>query len=163
IRPDLVLVDDPQTDESARSVTQCEQRERVIKRAILGLAGPGKRIAGLAAVTVIQQGDLADRLLDRDKHPQWQGERTRAAYQWPKNDALWREYVEFRKQAQRDHDGDPEAVAAACNAFYAARRAEMDEGAEVAWPERKEDGDLSALQHCWNIRADRGDAAFMSE
>ncbi len=43
IRPDLVLPDDPQTDESARSKSQCEYRESIISGAVLGLAGPEKR------------------------------------------------------------------------------------------------------------------------
>ena len=46
-RPSLVLIDDPQTDESARSPSQCANRERILAGAILGLAGPGKKIAGL--------------------------------------------------------------------------------------------------------------------
>jgi hypothetical protein len=81
IRPDLVLIDDPQTDESAASPSQCATRERTLSGAILGLAGPGKRIAGLCTVTVIRTDDLADRLLDRQKHPSWQGERTKLVYE----------------------------------------------------------------------------------
>jgi hypothetical protein len=40
----------------------------------LRLAGPGKKISGIMPYTVIRPGDMADRILDRDKHPQWQGE-----------------------------------------------------------------------------------------
>lgn len=43
IRPDLVIVDDPQTDESAHSPTQNAQREKILKGAVLGLAGPKKK------------------------------------------------------------------------------------------------------------------------
>lgn len=43
IRPDLVLVDDPQTRESANSPTQCAERRRIIYADILGLAGAGKK------------------------------------------------------------------------------------------------------------------------
>jgi hypothetical protein len=46
IRPDLILVDDPQTDASARSPSQCDTRERVLKGAILGLAGRARRSRG---------------------------------------------------------------------------------------------------------------------
>ncbi|MCK4342057.1 MAG: hypothetical protein KAY37_10080 [Phycisphaerae bacterium] len=72
VRPALVLIDDPQTDASARSPSQCAMRERILAGAILGLAGPGRKIAGLMTITVVRPGDMADRLLDRDKHPQWQ-------------------------------------------------------------------------------------------
>jgi hypothetical protein len=39
-RPDLVVIDDPQTDESAASPEQSCKRLRVLMGAILGLAGP---------------------------------------------------------------------------------------------------------------------------
>ena len=73
-RPSLVLIDDPQTDESARSPSQCANRERILAGAILGLAGPGKKIAGLMTLTVVRPDGLADRILDRAKPTQWQGE-----------------------------------------------------------------------------------------
>jgi hypothetical protein len=47
-----VLIDDPQTDESARSPSQCMTRERILAGAILGLAVPGRKIAGLMTLTV---------------------------------------------------------------------------------------------------------------
>lgn len=47
IRPDMVIVDDPQTDESARSPSQVEARESIIHGTILGLAGPKTAIAAL--------------------------------------------------------------------------------------------------------------------
>jgi phage terminase large subunit GpA-like protein len=39
----------------------------------------------------------------------------------------------------------------------------MDKGGRVAWTERKAAGDLSAIQHAWNLRIDRGEAAFNAE
>ena len=54
VRPSLVLTDDPQTDESARSLSQCETREKLVAGAILGLAGPGNKIAGLMTLTVVR-------------------------------------------------------------------------------------------------------------
>ena len=80
-RPSLVLVDDPATDEVANSPAQVAARLDVMRGAILGLAGPGKTIAGLATLTVIRPGDLADQLLDREAHPAWQGERAALVYE----------------------------------------------------------------------------------
>lgn len=51
-RPSLVVIDDPQTDESARSLSQCAARESILAGAVLGLAGPGKKIAGVMPCTV---------------------------------------------------------------------------------------------------------------
>ena len=158
IRPDLVLIDDPQTDESAASPSQCATREKILSGAILGLAGPGKRIAGLCTVTVIRTDDLADRLLDRTRHPAWQGERTKLVYEWPDADELWGQYAELRREGQRSGAGT-----GAADAFYSERQAEMDRGARVAWPARKADDELSAIQHAWNLRIDRGESAFAAE
>ena len=158
VRPSLVLIDDPQTDESAASPAQVATRERILSGAILGLAGPGAKISGLATITVIRPDDLADRLLDRARHPSWQGERTRLVYDWPTNEDLWGQYAEARRQGQRDGTGT-----AAADAFYAENREAMDAGARVAWPERKNDDELSAIQHAWNLRIDRGESAFSAE
>jgi len=158
IRPDLVLIDDPQTDESAASPSQCATRERTLSGAILGLAGPGKRIAGLCTVTVIRTDDLADRLLDRQKHPSWQGERTKLVYEWPDAEDDWSQYAELRREGQRDGTGT-----GAADEFYRQRQATMDAGSRVAWAERKAPDELSAIQHAWNLRIDRGEAAFNAE
>ena len=158
IRPDLVLIDDPQTDESAASPSQVATREKILAGAILGLSGPGKRIAGLCTVTVIRTDDLADRLLDRTRHPAWQGERTRLVYEWPDAEDLWSQYAEMRREGQRSGEGTGKA-----DAFYAERQADMDRGARVAWPARKAPDELSAIQHAWNLRIDRGESAFNAE
>ena len=158
IRPSLVLIDDPQTDESAGSPSQCSTREKILSGAILGLGGPGAKIAGLCTITVIRPDDLADRLLDRVRHPAWQGERSQLVYDWPTAEDLWLEYGELRRAGQRNGTGTAEA-----DEFYAARREEMEVGSRVAWPVRHNSDELSAIQHAWNLRIDRGDAAFFAE
>jgi hypothetical protein len=158
VRPALVLIDDPQTDESARSPSQCVTRERILAGAILGLAGPGRKIAGLMALTVVRPDDLADRILDREKHPQWQGERTKMVYAFPANEALWARYAELWREGMRADRGITEATE-----FYGANREAMDEGAVIAWPERHHPDELSAVQHAMNLRLDRGDVAFWAE
>jgi hypothetical protein len=57
LRPDFVLLDDPQTRESGESVSQCAMRERIIMGDVLGLAGPRKKIAAVMPCTV----SIADR------------------------------------------------------------------------------------------------------
>ncbi|MBX3405029.1 MAG: phage terminase large subunit family protein [Phycisphaeraceae bacterium] len=162
LRPDLVLIDDPQTDSSARSVQQCQDREQALMGAVQGLAGPGQPIAGLLACTVIRAGDLADRVLDPALHPVWQGERCRMIESFPERQDLWDRYAQVRRDAQAANFS-PEQVAAACNEFYAAHRGDMDLGARVSWEERRRAEDLSALQHAMNLRIDGGEEAFFSE
>jgi hypothetical protein len=158
IRPQLVLIDDPQTDESAGSPSQVATRERILSGAILGLGGPGVKMSGLCTITVIRPDDLADRLLDRNRHPEWQGEKSKLVYTWPDAEELWGQYAELRRQGQRDGVGTGEA-----DEFYRTHQAEMDKGSKVAWPERKNDDEISAMQHAWNLRIDRGESAFHAE
>ena len=156
-RPDLVLIDDPQTDQSARSVDQCTERERVINGAVLGLAGPDETIAAVMPCTVIRRGDLADRYLDRQLYPQWRGFRTKLLYAMPKNEDLWQEYAEVRANGLRAEDGG-----AAGNKFYKKHRKRMDAGAVASWPERFRDGELSAIQYAMNLKID-DEASFWAE
>jgi hypothetical protein len=158
VRPTIVLVDDPQTDQSAKSPSQCATREAILSGAILGLAGPGKKIAGLMTLTIVAQDDMAHRMLDRTKHPSWQGECTKMIYSWPTNVEMWAEYFDMRRQGQQEGTGT-----GASHAFYVEHREQMDAGAKVAWEARFDPNEISALQHAMNIRCDRGDAAFFAE
>jgi len=157
VRPQLVMVDDPQTTESAWSPSQSQRREAILAGDVLGMAGPGKKIAGLMACTVIRPDDMADRLLDREKHPEWQGERTKLVYSFPTNEKLWARYAEIRGDSLRN-DGDGSAA----TAFYCENREAMDAGARVAWPERHNEDELSGIQHAMNLRL-RDGAAFFAE
>jgi hypothetical protein len=157
VRPSLVVLDDPQTDESARSLSQCATREGILAGAILGLAGPGKKISGIMPCTVIRPSDMADNILSRDKHPEWNGERTKMVYAFPSDEKKWQRYGELRGESLRAH-GDIRLA----TEFYAADREAMDAGAEVAWPERFNHDELSAIQHAMNLRL-QDEAAFFAE
>lgn len=156
-RPSLVIIDDPQTDESAKSKSQCEYRERILKGAVLNLAGPSQKIAGIMPCTVIQNGDLAERILDRKENPEWQGERLKLVYQWPENEDLWSQYLEIRRE-EFENDGDGSLA----TEFYLNNREAMDVGATVAWEQRYNHDELSAIQNAYNLRA-RDEAAFYAE
>jgi hypothetical protein len=157
VRPSLVLVDDPQTDESARSEKQCRDLVGVLCGAILGLAGPGCKISGLMPCTVIAKDDMADQILNKDKHPEWQGERTKMIYSFPTNEKLWAEYEQIYRSCLKSKGDISEATE-----FYRINREPMDVGAEVAWPARHNPDELSAIQHAMNLRI-RNEAAFFAE
>ena len=146
IRPDFVLLDDPQTDESAYSPDQNRKRLRVISGAIMGLAGPGKKIAGVMPCTVIAPGDMADQVLDRKKHPEWNGERLRLLVSFPANMELWATYQDIWGESLRTT-----GTIASATEFYREHQAEMDEGAESSWPERFEPGEISGIQYAMNL------------
>lgn len=148
-RPDLVILDDPQTDESATSPGLTAKRLKTINGAVLGLAGPGRRIAAVMPCTVIAENDLADQLLDRTKFPAWQGRRGRLLYSLPDRLDLWERYAEILADDSFELFDDAHAAA---TAFYRKHRAAMDKGARAAWPERFEDHQLSAVQFALDLR-----------
>ena len=146
LRPDLVLIDDPQTDESAASPEQNRKRLRILSGTILGLAGPGVKIAGVMPCTVIRTGDMADEILNRDRHPEWNGERRKLLIAFPDNMELWEQYSEIRADSFKKYGNTELALQ-----FYDDHRSEMDAGAVVAWPERYESDERSGIQHAMNL------------
>lgn len=163
VRPDAVLIDDPQTDESARSPIQCTLRERLIKGAVQGLRGHGSSFAAVMTCTVIARNDLSDRFLDRKKHPAWRGRRAKLVLNWPKDAKLWEEYSTLWREAQEA--GDTEHKKA--TSFYRKHRKAMDEGFNVAWTDAYKRGvEISGQQHAWNLRLEfeeQFEAEFQNE
>jgi len=158
VRPDCFIGDDLQTDQSAKKAAQVERRESIINGAVLGLAGPSKRMSGLITITVQRLGDLADRLLNPKISPQWQPRRYSLVEAWPENMALWERYAELREEdlaAGRDH-------LTKARDYYRDHREEMDRGAIVPWAERHEPHELSALQSAFNLRL-RNQVTFDAE
>jgi len=146
IRPDLVLLDDVQTDKIAVNPERVDELLATIEGAVLGMAGPGKKISALACCTVFAPGDASDKLLDRQISPQWQGERYKMLYALPARMDLWKEYRSIvAEHMQQDGDGSRGSK------FYAEHREEMDAGAVIAWPENVPPGCLSAIQHAMNL------------
>lgn len=166
-RPDFALVDDVETRDSAASEYQVGVREGILDNDIGGLAGPGVRFARVALVTIQNARCLSARLTDPKIKPSWNGRRYRLLVTPPERLDLWDQYVELRKQSQAA--GDPDARAA--HAFYLLNRAEMDRGAVVNNPQRfvrdklpnGSQVEVSALQHCFNIIADKGERTFATE
>lgn len=158
LRPDGVLLDDPQTPESARSPSQNVTRLQLISADILGMAGPGKTISAVMPCTVIAAGDMVDQVLDRKKNPVWRGERRGILKSMPKNLGAWDKYFEVYSECAQKEPPDYDAA----NAYYAAHRAELDEGAEASWLERKLPHEISAVQHAMHLYF-RDRVAFWSE
>ncbi len=158
-RPDLVLLDDPQTDDSAHSPAQVEKRLRLINGPVLRMAGPDQRIAAMCSLTVIAPDDLAARLIDRDQSPQWHGRRYETVSQFPRDPnsktskakfdpgwwGLWQRYGEVRANGlRRDDDGK------SANRFYRQHRTELEAGVAIAWKHKVEPGDKTAIQSAMN-------------
>ena len=147
IRPDFCIIDDPQTPESAASEEQCKKRWQIISSDILRMAGPGIKMTAVMPCTVIEKGDLADRVLNTELHPEWNGERMRLMDAMPDNMDLWDKYREVWARSQREHAGSIKDA----TEFYRQNRAAMDAGALPTWPARYEPGEISAVQSAMNI------------
>ncbi len=166
-RPDFVLIDDPETRESASSSYQVSIREEIIDRDIAGLKGQRGALGMVALVTIQTPHSLAARLTDRAIKPAWNGIRRAMIETWPDRTDLWDEYQQRRRAAQESGD----RFAKDATDFYVERREEMDAGSVVTNPHRymREPGpdgrplEVSALQSCYNFIADKGIDAFKCE
>lgn len=157
IRPDLVFLDDPQTKESAGSPKQNQDRIDILNGDILGLAGPDVAISGLMACTVIKPLDMAHRTLDTKESSEWRGEITKLVYAFPANVELWAKYFEIR-EADLNGGGDGSLA----TAFYRENQVAMDDGSDVAWPERFPPSLASAIEFAMVLRH-RSPGVFAAE
>lgn len=162
-RPKIALLDDVQTRESAESMVQTLTREKIVQGGVLGLGGHDRPISVLMTCTVIKIGDLSDRYMDPDLHPEFFGIRKGMVKAWPDKriaDHHWEEYAALWKMDQRN--GDESRTLA--NEYYRNNRIEMDAGSLV------EDDELfdkryeqSAIQHAYNCKLTLGESAFQAE
>lgn len=156
-RPDLALIDDPQTKKSAKSPTENQTRYEILTGDILGLAGPDVEVRAMMACTVIYPDDMADRVLDRKRSPEWRGKRTKMVYKFPDDlsakDSLWDQYANIRAEDFEEGGDGSKATK-----FYKKNRKKMDAGAVVAWPERHPDKYLSGLEYAMTIKFSRPEA-----
>lgn len=147
IRPDMAVADDPQTRESSKSFTQSQDRAATIKGDVAYLAGPTSKMTVVLPCTVINRGDMADTMLDRELSPEWHGERHKMLESLPHRMDLWDEYAEIVRQCWANDWPVTKA-----NDFYAENREAMDAGARVSWEHRYPNTCLSAIQHAMNLR-----------
>jgi len=158
-RPDFILIDDPETQESAKSLVQIESREHTINQDLSGLAVQGDPLGMLMLTTVQTRICLSLKYTDPQEYPAWDGKRWKAIEAWPTAKELWDEYMLMRKQNQQD--GDKWGTGA--TNYYRERQAEMDAGAVVANPYAVPNKSISALQGLYNFIADKGIDAFLTE
>lgn len=157
LRPELVLLDDVQTRESAMSTSQSEDRLAIVNGDVLGMAGPDRKISAISCMTVIRAGDMADMLLDRERSPRWHGEKCKLLDSIPTDEKLWDTYAQIRAESLRKGGNGSEATE-----FYKLHRAAMDLGGAAAWPARHLDDEASAIQHGMNLKID-DETSFMAE
>ncbi len=166
LRPDWVIVDDPQTDASAASPGQVTKRLNVMVKTILKLAGHNSTIAVIVNGTIIQPDDFMDRLRDAGQYPGWQGETVKMVRQWADaHETLWLgDYARIRRSFDPSDPADQERAHAQANEFYLANFKAMNAGCVVSW-DHCYDHELehSAIQHAYNFLIDDGEDVFSAE
>lgn len=163
IRPDVVLLDDLQTKESAANPRRVKQDFDKITRDIANLSGRTK-LKVLNAATVICPNDLAETLR---ANKAWKTTYFKAFISWPTDfikhprDGLWAKYFRiFDSEDAREVGNHEESLK-----FYEEHRAAMDAGAEVLTPSKfdPDQWEVSTVQAYLNkVHAD-GLAAFNAE
>lgn len=126
-RPDLTILDDVETDESANSASQVISRRRKISNSIGGLESQNKSMPKIYVGTIPAIDCITDELTDRERSPAWNGSRYRYIIKMPDNLELWEEYQRIRGTMV---DGVKKA-----RQHYRENREAMDKGHVPAWPE----------------------------
>jgi hypothetical protein len=166
VRPRFVFIDDPQTDDSAASPAQVAKRLSKLRRTILKSVGHTGEMAVYIAATVIEPDDLVDQLLDRNRNPQWDGERVPMVRSWSdKHEDMWLgEYSRILNAWDRSDPDDKKRARRDATHYYDEHRAEMDAGCEVSWEHCYDDeNELSAIQHAYNMLIEDGPDVFAAE
>lgn len=146
IRPDLLVFDDVQTPQSAKSYMMTSNRENAITTTFMGLAALGATIACIMVCTVREANDLTVRFCDRKLHPDWDGRMFPVLLSEPTDKQNWAIYGEKLRQGDT-----PEEGLAIATAHYRDNLDSMNAGGKVAWEDDKEDGYLTALQWCMTM------------
>lgn len=161
-RPDLILIDDPDTQESAESEHLAKKLEKTIERAIGGLGGQQRRAARVIITTLASRTSVSYRYTDRKIKPFFRGRRFRFLITPPTRSDLWDEYIILRKQDELDDTKK-------AHNFYLANRRAMDAGdgpggqAVVANKHRHTENEASALEFYFVEVARLGPEAVATE
>lgn len=173
-RPQVAVIDDPDTDETINSPEQAKKLERRIDRGIAGLGGQQRGVARIILTTLQSPDCVSAWFTDPGKKPSFHGRRFRFLLKRPTHEDKWDEYVMMRQQDFREVDaaGNPtDEFARHAHAFYLENKSVMDAGAEVANLNRYDgrlldDGsqmEVSALQRYFNEVARIGPDAVSAE
>jgi predicted phage terminase large subunit-like protein len=145
-RPTLIVCDDLQNDGHMLSPT-LRQHSRDWFHGTLMKAGT-RRTNVVNLATALHREALAMELIER---PGWTSRVFRAIERWPQEMSLWSEWEAIYADIANTH------YRAAARRFYDERRAAMDAGVRLLWPEEE---DLYTLM-C--MRAESGHTAFERE
>lgn len=145
-RPDLMVLDDIENDESVRTPEQRNKLHDWILKAVLKLGAAGEKYDVIYVGTILHYDSVLNRVLNTKG---WKRVRFKAILRMPDNMVLWDEW----ENIYLSEEGDDDTLS---DLFYQQHKAEMDSGAIVSWLARP-------ILYLMKIRASDGHAAFDSE
>ena len=96
-RPEVVGIDDPDTEDTVRSEEQASKLEERIDRGIAGLGGQQRGVARVMLTTLQRPDCVSAWFTDPKLKPSWKGRRFRFLIHPPNRADLWDEYVQLRQ------------------------------------------------------------------
>lgn len=147
-RPDLVIVDDLENDESVESPEQRRKLENWFFKALMKIGQPDTVF--IVVGTILHYDSLLSRLLVK---PGWKGQKFKAVMQWSPAVKLWEEW----ERIYADITVGKDLAEAAADNYFEQHRAEMLAGTEVLWPE------MEPYYYLMKMRVSDGPAYFESE
>ena len=146
-RPDLVIGDDLENDESVESPDQRKKLEKWFFKALMKIGQPDT--VYIIVGTILHYDSLLSNLL---KKPGWKGRKFKAVLRWSQS-GLWDAWealfsdITIGKEEAEDRADE----------FFAQHRAEMLSGTDVLWKERED------YYYLMKMRVSEGRAYFDSE
>ncbi len=147
-RPDLVIGDDLENDESVESPDQRKKLEAWFFKALMKIGN--KATVYIVIGTILHAESLLQSLLEK---PGWKGQKFKAVMRWADNRRRWDEW----EKLFADISVGKERAEQAADDYFAAHRDEMLAGAEVLWPEEED------YYYLMKMRVTDGPAYFDSE
>lgn len=146
-RPDLVVGDDLENDESVESADQRKKLEKWFFKALMKIGQPNT--VYIVIGTILHYDSLLSNLL---KKPGWKGRKFKAVLKYSQS-RLWEKW----ESIFTDISIGKEEAEAKADEFFEANREEMLEGTEVLWPE------VESYYYLMKMRISDGPAYFDSE
>lgn len=147
-RPDLVICDDLENDESVESPDQRKKLEKWFFKALMKIGN--KATVYIVIGTILHAESLLQGLLEK---PGWKGKKFKAVMRWANNRRLWDEW----EKIFADISVGKEAAEQAADDYFEANREAMLAGTEVLWPEEED------YYYLMKMRVTDGPAYFDSE
>ena len=159
-RPDMVLIDDPQTRKIAASPTLVKQVLDYIHSDILGLAGHGSSIACFLTITPQRFGDVATEISSQAKHPEWDVRVQPFIKTLPPN---WEQLALLFTEKYAEDMSAKEYDLPRSTAWYKENRALFEKMETIDAEQYDHAREVDVCHHMLNLRAKMGKAAFDAE